>query len=60
MSDLKWQRKTPQVVGWYWLKYPNGNVSMWFFDGSDWDIKEVARAEWSCGPLPQPEEYEDG
>jgi hypothetical protein len=60
MNDLKWQHTIPTVTGWYWVSYPDGHKSMWFFDGSHWDVEELKeKADGFYGPLQPPEETND-
>lgn len=57
MSDLKWQYEVPTAVGWYWVSYPGGRKSMWFFDGSEEDSRELNKtADRFYGPLQPPED----
>lgn len=64
MSELRWTNTVPTVQGWYWIKWnkgerDEGQVGLWFFDCSEWDVHQLrTRASRYYGPLQPPEDNE--
>lgn len=62
MDEIQWTETIPTTAGWYWVKWnkgerDEGQIGMWYFDASDYDVHQlITRASLFYGPLTPPRE----